>query len=613
MDSKRRCSWFDGNVQKSTASFSGGKELVPFRLYFGMLFIALTVPNIVFSGLHWFQTLHLFKWFFAFVPVGVLAVCAGCRLARFGAKRTGFALDSFGAIWLSLLLFLTLQPLWAPLTSIPTFVREWFFFASLWVVYILVRYKGIGKLLEVLIIGAALNAFANTLFAELQIHDLNDLFPFILPTPGKYIGNTGQQNMFALWIAMGLLGTVFIMFQRGLPVKRGQTDKVAILNGILLAGLSWGLWNSTSRSGFLSFTTGWMILALVYGRQGFGLDRRTFWKRNAAVFLVLLVTFFASYAFGRGNIFLAKYGQMLSEPETVGKRDSIWATSYTMFRMHPLSGVGLGHYKWNYLDAQKEMLRRWPEKEWKFTLWAHNEVLQWFCETGVVGGMILILFGIWWLRSFGGVLSGRIRVDPETAWACGMLFLLWFNAMWTRPFHRIENVLWMAFAFALANRKMLSTGSEWTELRREWIVRLFGISMATVALAGLAFFASGMYGDRQLRNAVETTEATSQLEHLERAQRHLMVSDLAERQIAYHFIARARATGSAEYLAEGINRLHAYFRTEPQSRELNRLLEWYRRLDEKELYKSIAVYLHPRTSSDSRVFPPLGDFGPESP
>jgi len=602
----------NGNVPKFSDFLSGGKELVPFWLYFSMLFTALTLPNIVFSGTAWFQTLHLLKWFFAFAPVTVLAMCAGCRLAMFGAKQTGFAMDSFGAIWLLLLLFLTLQPFWAPLTSISTFVREWFFFASLWVVYVLVRYRGSGKLLEVLLIGVALNALANTLFAELQIRDLNGLFPFILPTPGKYIGNTGQQNMFALWVAMGLLGTVFIMFQRGFPVKRGRTDVMAILNGIFLTGLGWGLWNATSRSGFLSFVTGWLILALVYRRQGFGLDRKTFRKRNAAVFLVLLATFFASYAFGRGNIFLAKSGQMLSEPETIGNRDSIWATSYTMFRMHPLSGVGLGHYKWNYLEAQKEMLRRWPRKEWKFTLWAHNELLQWFCEAGVVGGMILILFGIWWLRSFWGVLSGRIRVDPETAWACGMLFLLWFDAMWTRPFHRIEDALWMAFAFALANRKMLSTGSEWTELRREWIVRLFGISMATIALAGLVFLGSGMYGDRQLRYAVETTEATSQLEHLERARRHLMVSDIAERQIAYHYIARARATGNAEYLAEGINRLHAYFRTEPQSRELNRLLGWYRRLDAKDLYQSVAAYLHPWASPDSLVFPPSGDFIPNS-
>ncbi|MFP4482590.1 MAG: O-antigen ligase family protein, partial [Thermovirgaceae bacterium] len=534
MDSKLQDTRLNPVEMDSLDSTAGAKELVPFGLYAGLLFIVLTVPNIVFSGTAWFQTLHLLKWFFAFVPLAVLALCAGYRLAKYGAAQTGFALDSFGAIWLFLLLFLTMQPLWAPLTSIPTFVREWFFFASLWVVYVLVRYRGSGKLLEVLILCAAVNALANTVFAELQIRDLNGLFDFILPTPGKYIGNTGQQNMFALWIAMGLLGTVYVALQRGLPAENGEVKVTALLNGFLLAGLSWGLWNATSRSAFLSFIAGWLILTLVYMRQGFGIDKKTFWKRNAAVFLVLLATFFASYAFGRGNIFLAKSGQMLSEPETVGKRDSIWATSYTMFRMHPVSGVGLGHYKWNYLDAQKEMLKRWPRKEWKFTLWAHNEVLQWFCETGVVGGVILILFGIWWLRSFGRVLSGRIRVDPETAWACGILFLLWFNAMWTRPFHRIENVLWMAFAFALANRKMLSTGSEWTELRREWIVKLFGVSMATVALAGLIFLGSGMYGDRQLRVALDTRDAGQQLVLLESAERHLMVQDLAQRQIAYH-------------------------------------------------------------------------------
>jgi O-antigen ligase len=586
------------------------KELVPFPLYAVMLFIALTVPNVVFSGTAWFQTLHLAKWFFAFVPVGILALFAGYRLARYGVNKTGFTLDSFGALWLFLLLFLTLQPIWAPLTSISTFVREWFFFASLWFIYVLVRYRGDGNLLEALILGAAVNAFLNTVFADLQIRELNGLFPFILPTPGKYIGNTGQQNMFGLWVVMTLLGTVYIFLQKGGPSKHGEVDIKASVNLLLLAGLSWGMWNSTSRSAFLSFFTGWVILGFIYKQHKyFGLTKKVFWKRNYAIILVLVVTFFASYAFGRGSFFLTKSGEMFTEPETVGKRDSIWATSYTMFRMHPVTGVGLGHYKWNYLDAQKEMLKIWPQKEWKFTLWAHNEVLQWFCETGLPGGIVLVLFAFWWLKAFKSVLSGRIRVGPEVAWACAVLFLMWFNAMWTRPFHRIENALWMAFAFALANRGMLPKVSEWTELRREWIVKLFGASMAAVALGGLIFLASGMYGDRQLRLALETQEAGKQLEYLQNAEKHLMVSDLAERQIAYHYLARARATGNVDYLVEGINRLHTYFTREPQSRELNRLLGLYSKLGEIELYESVASYLHPWTSSDivpspdEKVFP----------
>ncbi|MFP4481398.1 MAG: hypothetical protein ACLFN0_01230, partial [Thermovirgaceae bacterium] len=96
------------------------------------------------------------------------------------------------------------------------------------------------------------------------------------------------------------------------------------------------------------------------------------------------------------------------------------------------------------------------------------------------------------------------------------------------------------------------------------------------------------------------------------AERHLMVQDLAQRQIAYHYISRSRATGNVEYLAEGLNRIHKYFRSHPQAREMNQLLAWYKRLEEKELFESVAVYLHPRSGGNSIVSPGQGatDFKP---
>lgn len=587
----------------------GTKALVPVAVYAMLAFVALTVPNLVFSGPSWFQTLHLLKWFVALVPVAVMTAAAGARLGRHGAQKTGFVLDPFGAIWLFLLLFLSLQPLWAPLTSIPTFAREWFYFASLWAVYTVAMHLGGSRLLKPLILAAAVNALINVLFAELQIRGLNGQFAFILPTPGKYIGNTGQQNMLGLWVAMTMLGMVYLLLLEGVRLKDRRSRLFSAFSVFLLTGLSWGLWNTTSRSATLSFCVGWVILSLVFSLQGHGESKRALLKRNAAVLLLLAATLSGSLAFGRGGLFISKSEEMVTRVETVGKRDSIWATSYTMFRMHPFSGVGLGHFKWNYLEAQKEMLKKWPAKEWKFTMWAHNEVLQWFCETGLPGGMVLVLFGVWWLMSFWKVLSRKTRISPEACWACGMLFLLWVNAMWTRPFHRIENVLWMAFAFALANREMIPLRVGWNELRREWIVRLLGVAMTVVAIGGLAFLGSGVYGDRQLRIALETRDADAQLARLQAAESHLMVRDLAERQIAYHFIARSRDTGNVEFLAEGLNRLHAYFRNQAQAREMNQLLSWYKKLDERDLFESVAVYLHPGSGSGSIVPPGEGAVG----
>ena len=64
-----------------------------------------------------------------------------------------------------------------------------------------------------------INAAINVGFAELQIRNLNNLSflgleeisSIILPTPGNYIGNTAQQNMFGLWTAVATLGAVYLL------------------------------------------------------------------------------------------------------------------------------------------------------------------------------------------------------------------------------------------------------------------------------------------------------------------------------------------------------------------------------------------------------------------
>ena len=106
--------------------------IVPDPVATVLILFVLSVPNLVFSGAFWFETLHLMKWAVVFVPAGVLVAVAGARIAFIKDVRNSFVLDPFGAVWLFLVLFLVLQPLWAPVTSMPTFTREWFFFASLW-------------------------------------------------------------------------------------------------------------------------------------------------------------------------------------------------------------------------------------------------------------------------------------------------------------------------------------------------------------------------------------------------------------------------------------------------------------------------------------------------
>ena len=96
--------------------------------YFLLFAASLALPNLIYSGGTFFQTLHLMKWVFSLVPVSLLALTCGGAVFTEG-RETPLKIDFLGAVWLLYLIFVTLQPLWVPLRSVPAWQREWFFFA----------------------------------------------------------------------------------------------------------------------------------------------------------------------------------------------------------------------------------------------------------------------------------------------------------------------------------------------------------------------------------------------------------------------------------------------------------------------------------------------------
>jgi len=570
-------------------------KLINGTVLFLCLFVSLTVPNVIFSGAGWYQSLHLMKWAVAFSPIALAAALAGANMLIKGKKKLNLEMEPFGVVWLFLILFLTIQPLWAPITSVSTFVREWFFFAALWITYFLTYHAFDNKKLAILLWFGALNAALNVIFAELQYRGLIKDLWFILPTPGKYIGNTGQQNMLGLWVAMMLFSSSFLFLFKN---KGNFSSVLQGANIAILFVLSWGLWNTTSRSAILSFVVGFGALLLAASRLKEHISVESgILKRPVLLGVILATTLVGTILYGRGGAFLDKANNMLTQVEEVGKRDSIWATALTMFKMHPLTGVGLGHFKWNYLEAQKEMLKVYPDKEWKFTLWAHNEIFQWFCETGLCGGMVLVGLGGWWLWRFTRAMLGKKTLTLEALWACGLLFLIWFDALWTRPFHRIEDALWMAFAFGIANREILPKKLQWTEIRRDYMVRALGGAVLCFSLWGLFSFGGAMMADKLILRALKAKDPEVARQLLEKAHGHLMASDLAEKVLAYHYLEKAKYSGNVEDLVEGINRLQSYFNKEPQSKELYRLIYLYKAFGDKKMLDSLIGYANP-TSLD---------------
>lgn len=564
--------------------------------------ISLALPNLIYSGVFFFQTLHIMKWTVALVPVATMAILTGVVVAWRGSEKIGFKVDLFGWIWFALLIYVTVQPMWAPVKSIPTFYREWFFFASLWGFYVLCLNLFRENWLRPILWLASLNGAINVFFAELQVANNVNLFAplkLILPTPGNYIGNTGQQNMLGLWLAITALGSIFLYLRHGLRETEGWGRFFAATNLIFLPILLWGLWNSTSRSAILSLMVGVSLLALMIA---LGRDRARL--RRLGLSAILIVAVLGASVFlnqGRSGSLIAKSVDLVKNADTVGGRDGIWKTSWAMAMEEPVKGMGLGQFKWNYLEAQREAFSLYPDMKWQYTNWAHNEYLQWYCESGLLGFVILIGLALWWIVSFFLYLH-RHKGSPfpdSVLWSAAFLFLIWFDALWTRPFHRIENSLWMPLAFALANREVLAevVVGKIRFLGNPRGYRALGVMMASVSLWGLVYLGQGLVGDVTLRKAVSSKSAPIQRRLMEKAYGTLMVRDVAERQLAYHYIAYGEAAKDPEALAEGLNRLLVAFRQQPTAEDLRRLLDWAGKLKKQDLLRYLVTYLKPGTYS----------------
>jgi O-antigen ligase len=578
------------------------RPLVPKPVYAAAFFVAFAVPNLVFSGPHWFDTLHIMKWFVTMAPVAVITILAGFSLFKNGAGKTGFVMDPFAVAWLCFILLVSLQPIFIRLTSKSTFVKEWFFFATLFAVYLLAYNMPLkGSFFRILLWGSSLNAAINVLFAELVIRGIKTGLPFIMDVPGNYIGNTAQQEMLGLWMAMAIFNCLFLHFGYAREWGTNKRSRILLpLNLFFMAVNAWGLWNSTSRGGILAFMTGFVVIVIAFACNNLWTSVKhlygLFGVVLAFLILVLVADFFAG-GVSRAAPLVNKILDMVRNPGTFGGRIAIWKVSGEVFKKHPLSGVGLGHFKWHFLDGQRILYEKRPELlndsnyRWQFTYWAHSEYLQWLCETGLIGAIPMLALGVWWLYLFLKALAAKRRMPPDAIWGAGMIFLLFFDAMFSRPFHRIENAVWMSLAFAQVNRFLLPQSADWLKRENDAICRAFGVFMATVAMCGLLFLGGGMYGDKLMLRAVYPGSNEEKRGYLVRAGDFLMSSDDALDQMANLDISLGE--WSDETYLRGVGELYVAFKTRPNSERLFKLFECARRLDDAELIKELIPYFPP--------------------
>ena len=649
------------NTKKNYKVSQSEIPLVPVWILIPLWTISLVVPNLIYSGTNFADTLHILKWTATGVPVAFAVFIAGLRLFIYGSERIKIKLDIFAVTWAVILIYCLLQPLWVKISSPTGYVLEMVCFLTVWAYYVISVSSFPEWGLRLILVLASLNAAINTIFAELQLRYMNDLafltgtpFEFlkrystlILPTPPHYIGNTAQQNMFGLWLAVATLGAVYLfvfdvwkkdteehgkkifipsicialavvclkfcIFDKSIisgiiaaALILGAFLSVKFLHGskhvyfavfvLLLAGFNyWGLLNSTSRSANLAFFGGiglmFILSALKFGKN--------YVLRFAGIAIVLIVVFWASLYGQRLGYTIEKVEEVLEHVETIGKRRGIWTTSFAMVKEHP-EGVGIGQYKWHYIEAQREAFKTIRDDwyEWQYTHWAHNEFLQFFCEGGIIGGiMFLIMYMFWFIPSTIGFFRKKI-VSEGCIWGFCLASLITFCAVFTRPFHRIENMVWIALAIALSNREFfpsLKFSSGFEILKSNISRKIIAVICVLSSLSGIVYICSGIYGNYILRQALSTQNANLQRYLLDEANKHPIVREETQRNLGYHYLSLGEQENDTELLSEGFNILWAHFNREPHSEDISKLLNFAQRYQLEDVLREIASYFKPGT------------------
>ena len=508
-------------LQKKVPDKYATLPLVPAWVLVPLWLISLGMPNLIYSGINFADTLHILKWTVTGVPVAVEVFIAGWRLIRYGREKLAFKLDMFAILWGLVMAYCACQPLWVKIFSPTGYVLEMVCFVCVWAFYVISVASFPNWGLRLALLAGNINAAINTVFAELQIRNMNNLkfldgtifadlqkySTIILPTPGNYIGNTAQQNMFGLWVAVSVLGAVYLFVYdawRHEPEEHGRKvwlPTISIAAAVVcikfavteasftLAGLAavfivlafvlafvfgndkrtyyslvilllaswnfWGLMNSTSRSATIALIGGTLVMLIIAAWK----FNRNYVIRFGAILFVLGVVFWASLYAPRSGMIIDKTIEIAQNAQDIGHRRGIWTTSLSMILEHP-EGVGIGQFKWHYIEAQRYGFTLFPYDwyTWQYTHWAHNEFLQFFCEGGYIGGILfLIMYLTWFIPAVIGLFKKeRMTMNINAVWALGLASLITFCAIFTRPFHRIENMVWITLAFAISNREFFS-------------------------------------------------------------------------------------------------------------------------------------------------------------
>ncbi|CAG4890640.1 PglL family O-oligosaccharyltransferase [Paraburkholderia saeva] len=258
-------------------------------------------------------------------------------------------------------------------------------------------------------------------------------------------GNMAQANHLATYIAFAMAGALYLVQTRRLNLVLWVVVSTIFSTGLALT-VSRGPW---LQMGVIVVAGFWMAFA---GRRSEPLDRKT-GKRSDRAWLVplALATLFVvvnaaiRWANVRYHLDLAQSAaERMKDAGQIAPRLALWKYGWTMFRMHPLMGVGWGEFPRYQFDLAKTL------GGVEIANNSHDIFIDLLAKTGLLGIAIVIF----------GLVSWLIRVvrAPHTAariFGLAMIGVLVMHALVEYPQQYMFFLLPAMFVFGLLETKPL--------------------------------------------------------------------------------------------------------------------------------------------------------------
>jgi O-antigen ligase len=161
------------------------------------------------------------------------------------------------------------------------------------------------------------------------------------------------------------------------------------LAGIIITYL--GVFFTASRSG----------MVLIFAAQALLILFQTEIRRRARLVLVFSIGLVGLWFLASNviNILETILPAVIEGSDTMGLRYDLWTAAWRMFKEKPITGVGIGVYRWIVPQYSRDLLYIRDRN-----IWVHNTYIQILAETGIVG---FILFMVMFITAFFNYLRAK--------------------------------------------------------------------------------------------------------------------------------------------------------------------------------------------------------------